>query len=101
MGFYFKMSHLEDITNDEISRRKFLALALAGAVGLTGCRRKRRRPVDNQRPGMPDTNPGPTPQQDFHHFSGTVKDTDNNLVQGARVKLRVMNHVKTYEAVSD
>jgi len=101
MGFYFKMSHLEDITNDEISRRKFLALALAGAVGLTGCRRKRRRPVDNQRPGMPDTNPGPTPQQDFHHFSGTVKDTDNNLVQGARVKLRVMNDVKTYEAVSD
>jgi hypothetical protein len=97
------MSSLENIANEEISRRKFLALALTGALGLAGCRRKKRRhlPVDTQSPETPDTGPGPSPQEDFHHFSGTIRDTDNNLVQGARVRLRLRNDTRTYEADSD
>ncbi|MBS3171338.1 carboxypeptidase regulatory-like domain-containing protein [Candidatus Woesearchaeota archaeon] len=98
------MSSLENITNEEISRRKFLALALVGALGLAGCKDKKSRlplPVDTQRPETPDTSPEPSPQEDFHHFSGTLMDTEGNLVQGARVKLRVRNDFRAYEADSD
>lgn len=89
------MADLENLT-----RRGFLALSLAGAISLACKDKHHRPPIDTDNPSTPDTGPGPNPQQDFHHFSGTIKDTDGNLISGARVNLRVRNSFTTYGADS-
>lgn len=91
------MSDLEKIT-----RRESFGLVLAGLVGAlsSSCRERDTYVTDTDNPETPNTNPGPNPQQDFHHFSGTIQDTNNNLISGSTVKLRVRNNTKTYEAVS-
>ena len=90
------MTNLENLT-----RRGFLALSLAGALSLACRGKKRGLPVDLDNPSTPDTPPEPQPQQDFHHYSGTIRDTDSNLIPNVNVKLRVRNDVRAYESASD
>lgn len=87
---------------DSLARREFLRLAAFSALSLAGCRDKHHHnPIDTDNPGTPSTPPGPNPQQDFHNFSGSVRDTDGNLISGARVRLRVRNSSLVYEADSN